>query len=44
MQALAKISNLPVLSEEDEQDQRQQWQQFWLLDPLDGTKEFLSTS
>ncbi len=41
MQALAKISNLPVLSEEGEQDQRQQWQQFWLLDPLDGTKEFL---
>ena len=41
MQALAKISNLPVLSEEGEQDQRQQWQEFWLLDPLDGTKEFL---
>ena len=41
MQALAEISNLPVLSEEGEQDQRLQWQKFWLLDPLDGTKEFL---
>ncbi len=41
MQALGEISNLPVLSEEGEQDQRHQWQKFWLLDPLDGTKEFL---
>ncbi|WP_374665629.1 3'(2'),5'-bisphosphate nucleotidase CysQ [Acinetobacter sp.] len=38
---LAKISDLPLLSEEGEQDGRQNWQRFWLLDPLDGTKEFL---
>ena len=40
-QALAEISTLPLLSEEGEQSQRQAWHEFWLLDPLDGTKEFL---
>ncbi|MBU3671907.1 MAG: 3'(2'),5'-bisphosphate nucleotidase CysQ [Sinobacteraceae bacterium] len=35
----------PVLSEESAEvsfAERQQWQRFWLVDPLDGTKEFLS--
>lgn len=35
---------LPVLSEESTQTsfaQRSEWQQFWLVDPLDGTKEFI---
>lgn len=40
-QALAEISDLPLLSEEGRQDQRHEWPDFWLLDPLDGTKEFL---
>lgn len=40
-QALEEISDLPLLSEEGQQNERQAWQQFWLLDPLDGTKEFL---
>lgn len=40
-QALADISVLPLLSEEGESADRQKWQKFWLLDPLDGTKEFL---
>lgn len=40
-QALADISELPLLSEEGHQDQRHEWSEFWLLDPLDGTKEFL---
>ena len=40
-QALAQISDLPLLSEEGEQAERQNWLEFWLLDPLDGTKEFL---
>ena len=40
-QALAEISDLPLLSEEGESTERQKWQKFWLLDPLDGTKEFL---
>ena len=40
-QALDKVSDLPLLSEEGENNLRQQWQKFWMLDPLDGTKEFL---
>jgi 3'(2'), 5'-bisphosphate nucleotidase len=35
---------IPVLSEEASGIpywERQQWQQFWLVDPLDGTREFL---
>ena len=39
-QALAELFDIPLLSEEGEQ-QRQNWPRFWLLDPLDGTKEFL---
>jgi 3'(2'), 5'-bisphosphate nucleotidase len=33
----------PLLSEEDppQWQQRQHWQRYWLVDPLDGTKEFL---
>ncbi|MGM3174674.1 3'(2'),5'-bisphosphate nucleotidase CysQ [Dickeya lacustris] len=36
--------DVPMLSEEDPQawDERQHWQRYWLVDPLDGTKEFLS--
>lgn len=33
--------DLPVLSEESDYSDRQQWQRCWLLDPLDGTKEFI---
>lgn len=34
---------IPVLSEEDPQgwEIRQGWERYWLVDPLDGTKEFL---
>lgn len=35
---------LPVLSEESTAiswQERQQWQSYWLVDPLDGTKEFV---
>ena len=39
--ALAQISDLPLLSEEGDHLTRQNWQKFWMLDPLDGTKEFL---
>ena len=38
---LASVSDLPLLSEEGQHHDRQQWTRFWLLDPLDGTKEFL---
>jgi len=35
--------DLPVLSEEDPPawEVRQHWQRYWLVDPLDGTKEFI---
>ncbi|PWB32550.1 3'(2'),5'-bisphosphate nucleotidase [Pseudomonas sp. SDI] len=45
LQALAP--QIPVLSEEDcdiPQRERQQWQRWWLVDPLDGTKEFIAGS
>ena len=34
---------IPVLSEEDPPgwEVRQHWQRYWLVDPLDGTKEFI---
>jgi 3'(2'), 5'-bisphosphate nucleotidase len=41
---LTRLSNLPVLSEEQpvEYAQRRTWGEFWLVDPLDGTKDFLA--
>ncbi len=36
--------DIPVLSEESSKtpfSQRSQWQQYWLVDPLDGTREFI---
>lgn len=36
--------SIPVLSEESENidyDIRKEWQQYWLIDPLDGTREFV---
>lgn len=41
----ALTPDLPVLSEEASDisyEQRQQWTRYWLVDPLDGTKEFVS--
>ena len=38
-------SGLPVLSEEDQQSKyplRKGWDCFWLVDPVDGTKEFVN--
>ncbi len=43
MQVLQTI-NLPVLSEEGSKipyEERKDWDLFWLVDPLDGTKEFI---
>ncbi|WP_445362746.1 3'(2'),5'-bisphosphate nucleotidase CysQ [Microbulbifer sp. ANSA003] len=43
--ALAQlIEGVPVLSEEQEMpsfEERSQWQRYWIVDPLDGTKEFI---
>ena len=36
--------NIPILSEEGtdiDYNDRKEWEQFWLIDPLDGTKEFI---
>lgn len=40
----ALTPDIPILSEESEgigYDERQEWHTFWLVDPLDGTKEFI---
>ncbi len=37
-------TKIPILSEEGkipEYDERKMWEYFWLVDPLDGTKEFI---
>ncbi len=36
--------NIPILSEENKAapySERKQWKYFWLIDPIDGTKEFI---
>jgi 3'(2'), 5'-bisphosphate nucleotidase len=44
--SLARLTpDIPVLSEESvipDYAQRARWQRYWLVDPLDGTKEFVS--
>jgi 3'(2'), 5'-bisphosphate nucleotidase len=42
--AIGKLSSLPILSEEGKEipySIRKNWNNFWLIDPLDGTKEFI---
>lgn len=42
--SILKETGLPVLSEEGKKipyEERKQWEYFWMVDPLDGTKEFL---
>ena len=34
--------SIPIISEEEDNQQRKYWEKCWLLDPLDGTKEFLA--
>lgn len=39
-----KKTSLPILSEEGKHmdySERKNWKQFWMVDPLDGTKEFI---
>jgi 3'(2'), 5'-bisphosphate nucleotidase len=39
-----QASNLPILSEEGKTiayEERRNWDYFWMVDPLDGTKEFI---
>jgi 3'(2'), 5'-bisphosphate nucleotidase len=43
--ALAKLTpDIPILSEESKAvawEERSRWSEYWLIDPLDGTKEFI---
>ena len=42
---LANWLDVPMLSEEGPDmafEERKDWQQFWLVDPLDGTREFIA--
>jgi 3'(2'), 5'-bisphosphate nucleotidase len=41
---LERMTNYPVLSEESSEEikkKRLKWNEYWLIDPLDGTKEFV---
>ncbi|UTW46729.1 3'(2'),5'-bisphosphate nucleotidase CysQ [bacterium SCSIO 12696] len=45
VEGLPKIADIPVLSEESDITpflERCRWQRYWLVDPLDGTKEFIN--
>ncbi len=42
--SILQSSNLPILSEEGKSipyEERKNWNYFWMVDPLDGTKEFI---
>ncbi|NPA52246.1 MAG: 3'(2'),5'-bisphosphate nucleotidase CysQ [Aquificae bacterium] len=42
--SLKKLYSYPILSEEGKDipfEKRKHWEYFWLIDPLDGTKEFI---
>lgn len=44
IQLILESTNLPVLSEEGAHapfQKRKDWKEYWLVDPLDGTKEFI---
>lgn len=42
-EALRTLHSVPVLSEEGvpPYEERKNWSEFWMIDPLDGTKEFI---
>ena len=46
VEGLKKISHHPVITEEDASNHhyniRKEYSYFWLVDPLDGTKEFIN--
>ena len=44
IEQIQKISDLPIISEEKnvEYETRKKWNSFWLIDPLDGTKDFIA--
>ena len=44
MKGLKEFSDFPIVSEESiiEYDNRKEWKKYWLVDPLDGTKDFIA--
>ena len=45
IESYLKQTNIPILSEEGRQisyNQRKAWNQLWIVDPIDGTKEFIN--
>ncbi|WP_430815351.1 3'(2'),5'-bisphosphate nucleotidase CysQ [Carboxylicivirga sp. RSCT41] len=47
IESFLKPTNIPVLSEEGEElsyEVRKDWTRLWIVDPLDGTKEFVKRS
>jgi len=44
IQRLGEISDYPILTEENpvEYEVRKNWDRYWLVDPLDGTKDFIA--
>jgi 3'(2'), 5'-bisphosphate nucleotidase len=48
VELLRKLApELPILSEESKMasyEERKSWENYWLVDPLDGTKEFIKRS
>ncbi len=44
IKSILDSTDIPILSEEGKDilyDERKKWEYFWLVDPLDGTKEFI---
>ncbi len=44
IESYLKPTNIPILSEEGKDisfDERKDWSQLWIVDPIDGTKEFI---
>lgn len=44
VEGLARLASYPILSEESAAisfEERSEWDTYWLVDPLDGTKEFI---
>ena len=44
IEGLKEISDFPIFTEESiiDYDTRKSWNKFWLVDPLDGTKDFIA--
>ena len=44
IESYLKVTNIPILSEEGKDisyNERKNWNQLWIIDPIDGTREFI---